>query len=172
MTLSGLQWTFYYLCQHNARLFNALRYSIFFMEDHVIFKGKFSLTLQFLNFKPPNPRNYVPTNALIFINPRKLGPAKINDFTVSPSHQMVLRNCWETSNQTRPMDQTWSRLGFWSSCQQKLLQPWYLCSNQVSTVDECRETGQWIMLSPFLRRETIAQHPITERFHSPPSIQK
>ena len=33
------------LCQHNARLFNACRFSISFMEDHVIFKGKFSLTL-------------------------------------------------------------------------------------------------------------------------------
>ena len=34
--------------------------------------------------KPTNlyPRNYIPTNVLIFMNPRKLGPTKINDFTV------------------------------------------------------------------------------------------
>ena len=73
------------LCPHNARTFNARRFSIFFMDDHVIFKGKFSLTLHlFLKFKkPPNPRNYIPTNVPIFMDPRKLGPTKINDFTVT-----------------------------------------------------------------------------------------
>ena len=30
------------LCQHNASLFNALRFPIFFMEDYVISEGKFS----------------------------------------------------------------------------------------------------------------------------------
>ena len=68
------------LCQHNAHLFNALRFSLFFMEDHVVCKGKFSMTLHL--FKPSDPRNYVPTNVPIFMNPRKLGPTKINDFTV------------------------------------------------------------------------------------------
>ena len=33
------------LCQHNAHLLNEWRFSIFFTEDHVIFMGKFSLTL-------------------------------------------------------------------------------------------------------------------------------
>ena len=99
-------------------------------------------------------------------------PVHMPAWRVSPSHQMVSRNCWETWNQTRPLDQIWSRLGFWSSCLQKLLQPWRLCSSQVSTVDECRETGQWLMLSPFLRRVTKAQHPTTDRYHSPPSVQK
>ena len=75
------------LCQHNARHFNmlnAFRFPIFFMEDHVIFKGKFSWTLHlFKNLnQPANPRNNVPTNVPIFMNPRKLGPTKINDFTV------------------------------------------------------------------------------------------
>ena len=65
------------VCQHNARLFNARRFSIFFMEDHVTFMGKFSLTLHlFKKFKPSDPRNYVPTNVPIFMNPRKLGPTK------------------------------------------------------------------------------------------------
>ena len=39
----------------------------------------------FFKFEPTNlcPRNYVPTNMLNFINPRKLGPTKTNDFTAS-----------------------------------------------------------------------------------------
>ena len=74
------------LCQHNAHLFNAWMFFIFFMEDNVIFKGKFSLSLHlfFLNLnQPPDLQNYVPTNVPIFMNPRKLGPSKMNDFTVS-----------------------------------------------------------------------------------------
>ena len=68
----------------NARLFNAWRFSIFFMENHVIFKGKFSPTLHLFEkkFKPSYPRNYVPTNVPIFMNPQNLSPMKINDFTV------------------------------------------------------------------------------------------
>ena len=72
------------LCQHNASLFNAFRFPLFFMEDHVIFSDKFlGLYIFFLNLnQPANPRNYVPTNVPIFMNLRKLGPTKINDFTV------------------------------------------------------------------------------------------
>ena len=71
------------LCQHNAHLFNALRFPTFFMEDHVILMKSFLELCIFLNSnQPTNPRNYVPTNVPIFMNPRKLGPTKINDFTV------------------------------------------------------------------------------------------
>ena len=58
------------------------------MEDNVIFKGKFSLSLHLFFFnlnQPHDPRNYVPTNVPIFMNPRKLSPTKINDFTVYKS---------------------------------------------------------------------------------------
>ena len=77
------------LCQHNARTFNAWKFSIFFMEDHVIFKGIFfsDFASFFLNSnQPPDPRNYVPMNVPIFMNPRKLGPTKINYFTVYLNH--------------------------------------------------------------------------------------
>ena len=39
--------------------------------------------------QPANPRNYVPTNVPIFMNPRKLGPTKINDFTVCAATDAV-----------------------------------------------------------------------------------
>ena len=63
------------LCQHNDRLFYALRLPIFFMEDHMIL-GKVSLTLHhFENLnQPANPRNYVPTNVPIFHESTKIGP--------------------------------------------------------------------------------------------------
>ena len=57
------------------------------MEDNVIFKGKISLSLHIFVFnlnQPPDPRSYVPTNVHIFMDPRKLGPTQINDFTVCP----------------------------------------------------------------------------------------
>ena len=50
------------------------------------FKGKFSLSLYLFVFnlnQPPDPQNYVPTNVPIFMDPRKLDPMKINDFTVA-----------------------------------------------------------------------------------------
>ena len=87
ITLSGFKWTFYVNTMHMpVVLIHGCFLSIFFMEDNVIFKGKFSLSLHFffcfnLN-QPLDPRNYVPTNVPIFMNPRKLGPTEINDFTV------------------------------------------------------------------------------------------
>ena len=72
------------LCPHNVSLFNTLRFPLFFMEDHLIFWESFlELCIFFKNLnQPANPRNYIPTNVPIFMNPRKLGPTKINDFTV------------------------------------------------------------------------------------------
>ena len=63
----------------------------------MIFKGKFSLILDlfknlnqlFVGFfciynfiVTTDPRNNVPWNVPIFMNPRKMGPTKIDDFTV------------------------------------------------------------------------------------------
>ena len=46
MGLDNIEWLqMDALCQHNARLLNAWRFSKFIMKYNVILKGKFSLTL-------------------------------------------------------------------------------------------------------------------------------
>ena len=76
------------------------------MEDHVIFKVKFSLTLYlFKNLnQPPDPRNYVPTNVPIFMNPRKLGPTKINDSTVDRGGVGFVSDFTATAYTNKPIE--------------------------------------------------------------------
>ena len=64
------------LCQHNAHLFDALRFPTFFMEDHVIFKGKYSWTLHiFKKFKPTSqPTKLRPHECTHFHESLKIGP--------------------------------------------------------------------------------------------------
>ena len=64
------------LCQHNAHLFNALRFPIFFIEDHVIFLGKVFLNFaSFLRFKQTSqPMKLRPHESTHFHESTKIGP--------------------------------------------------------------------------------------------------
>ena len=63
---------------HGGFLYSLLR-TMWFSREIFFWLGIF---LKNSN-QPTDPRNYVPTNVPIFMNPRKLGLTKINDFTAS-----------------------------------------------------------------------------------------
>ena len=61
------------LCQHNTRLFNALKFSLFFMDDHVIFRESFLLLCIF--FKTTSrPTKLRPHECTYFHESTKIGP--------------------------------------------------------------------------------------------------
>ena len=91
--LSGFKWKVY-VNTINACTFNAWMFFYILYGGPCDFRRKFfsdfESVIKNLN-QPPETRNYVPANVPIFMNPRKLGPTKINDFTVS-DHTAKLSN--------------------------------------------------------------------------------
>ena len=75
--------------------------------------------------QPPGPRNYVPTNVPIFMNPRKLVPTKINDFTVQLISFTNLLGSHITKASVTSAENYWKR-----TCQ-NLLHLW--CSSRSKT---------------------------------------
>ena len=70
---------------HWGFLYSLWRTMLFFRESFLDF------CIFFFNLsQPANPRNYVPSNVPIFMNPRKLSPTKINDFTVYFSNRTII----------------------------------------------------------------------------------
>ena len=65
------------LCQHNDHLFNALRFPIFFIEDHVIFRESFLELCIFFEIKPTNqPAKLRPHECTHFHESTKIEPHK------------------------------------------------------------------------------------------------
>ena len=63
------------LFQQNARLFIALRFSLFFMEDHVMFKESFLLLCNCFKSKPTSrPTKLRPDEFTHFRESTKIGP--------------------------------------------------------------------------------------------------
>ena len=82
------------LCQHNARLLNAFRFSLFFMEYHVILGKVFLNFASFLRFKPTSqPTKLRPHESTHFHESTKIGPHENKWFhSITPELQIIFES--------------------------------------------------------------------------------